>query len=56
MVFFGTKFLGGKNLKFMLGGFYNEREYFSTDWLDPLITFCPIAVHPKLSVSEETAG
>ena len=35
--FFGTKFRGGQNFLFMMGGFPNERECSGADWLDPLI-------------------
>ena len=35
--FFGTKFRGDQNFSFTMWGFFNEREYSGTDWLDLLI-------------------
>ena len=36
---FGTKFGGGHIFLLPMGGFYNKREYSSTDWLNPLIPY-----------------
>ena len=36
--FFGTKFRGGQNFLFTVGGFFNEREYSEADCPDLLLT------------------
>ena len=35
--YFGTKFRGGQNFCFTVGGFPNEGEYSGADWLDLLL-------------------
>ena len=34
--FFGTKFRGGQNVLFKVGGFSNERECSGADWVEPI--------------------
>ena len=38
--FFGTKFRGGQNFLFTVGGFFNKREYSEADCPDLLISEC----------------
>ena len=35
--FIGTKFKGGQNFLFTVGGFSNKREYSGADWMDPIL-------------------
>ena len=41
--FVGSKFRGGQNFLFTMGGFPNERECSGADWLDSLLTTLNIA-------------
>ena len=35
-ILFGTKFRGVCNIRCRVGGFFNQREYSGTDWLEPI--------------------